>query len=271
MPVSSDRSTTSRAWKRVNDARPDAIIIRVPRDDWVQPSLVRRILRQAIRAELSVARQARLAQDMETCTMGDIMIIHGEIEEKDGRYAALLEPLGIYAQGATRAAACAALARTILELAADYGPLRGFKVDVSDDGKSTAYVTSSDPARLIALLLRRQRELHGMSLADVAIAMGAKSRNGFAQYEQARFEPSISKLDEMLAAIAPELVVAIVPRTARVLPRWDEEAGDTAELDRVLEDPTPENIEALRRASRPLKPTRAATKRRGGRQRERAA
>ena len=199
------------------------------------------------------------------------MIIHGEIEEKDGRYAALLEPLGIYAQGATRAAACAALARTILELAADYGPLRGFKVDVSDDGKSTAYVTSSDPARLIALLLRRQRELHGMSLADVAIAMGAKSRNGFAQYEQARFEPSISKLEEMLAAIAPELVVAIVPRTARVLPRWDEEAGDTAELDRVLEDPTPENIEALRRASRPLKPTRAATKRRGGRQRERAA
>ena len=52
MPVSSDRSTTSRAWKRVNDARPDAIIIRVPRADWVQPSLARRILRQAIRAEL---------------------------------------------------------------------------------------------------------------------------------------------------------------------------------------------------------------------------
>jgi len=174
------------------------------------------------------------------------MVIPGEIDKKGSQYAALLEPLGAYGQGRTRKAACDALARTVRDFAADYGPLAGFDVQVTDGGEDTIYVTSNDPARLLSLLLRRQRELHELSLADVAKAMGNKSRNGFAQYETGRSEPSITKLQELLDAVAPELAVAIVPRTARVVPCWDEEMENAAEINAVVKDPSAANVAALR-------------------------
>jgi transcriptional regulator with XRE-family HTH domain len=174
------------------------------------------------------------------------MMIHGEIEHSGSMYGAVLEPLAMYGQGKTREAACTMLATTILEHVADHGPLDGFEVEVTDDGEATIYVTSNDPARLTALLLRRLRELHELSLADVTKAMNARSRNGWAQYEHGRIDPSLGKLQEMLAVVAPELTLAIIPRTARVIPRWDEEADDLAELDRVLQDPSPANVAALR-------------------------
>lgn len=180
------------------------------------------------------------------------MMIPGEIEKRGSLFAARLEPIGAYAQGKTREAACAALASTILEHAADYGPLEGLKVNVADDGDATLYITSNDPTRLIALLLRRQREFQDMSLADVTSAMGAKSRNGWAQYEQGRTDPSISKLQEMLAVVAPELTIAIIPRTASVIPRWNKADVD-AEIDKLLEDPSPANVAALRAKHAPAK------------------
>jgi transcriptional regulator with XRE-family HTH domain len=173
------------------------------------------------------------------------MILTGELRKDGAWYAALVDQLSIYSQGRTRAAARAALAATILDHAKDYAPLNGWKVEVTDDGEATLHITSNDPARLIALLLRRQRDFGGMSLADVSKASGAKSRNGWSQYETMRREPSISKLDEMLSVVAPGLVLAIIPRNAQVLPR--EEVTDyDAEIDRVIADPSAANIEALR-------------------------
>jgi transcriptional regulator with XRE-family HTH domain len=174
------------------------------------------------------------------------MLIHGEIEGERSMYGAMLEPLAMYGQGKTRRAACTMLAAVIVQHMADLGPLDGFDVEVRDDGEATVYVTSNDPARFTALILRRLRDLHELSLADVTKAMNAKSRNGWAQYELGRIDPSLGKLQEMLAVVAPELVLAIVPRTARVIPRWDEEMDDAAELDRLIEDPSPANVAALR-------------------------
>jgi transcriptional regulator with XRE-family HTH domain len=117
-------------------------------------------------------------------------------------------------------------------------------VDIADDGESTLMVSSSDPARLVSLLIRHQRDSLAMSLAEVAAATGAKSRNGWAQYEQGVHEPSPSKLQRMLDAVDSGLVVAVIPRTARVLPREDQTGME--ELVRFIDDPSPETEAAMR-------------------------
>ncbi len=55
--------------------------------------------------------------------------------------------------------------------------------------------------------------MHKLSLADVAKKMGASSLNAYAAYEQGKREPSLSKLRELLAAVAPEMVLTVGPRT----------------------------------------------------------
>ena len=61
----------------------------------------------------------------------------------------------------------------------------------------------SDPRSLISLFLRRQRERSGLSLAQVAERLGAKSRNAYARYEQGTSMPGLDKLTELYQAVAP--------------------------------------------------------------------
>ncbi len=187
------------------------------------------------------------------------MMIPGEIEKEDALYSTAVEALGAYAHGKTRRAACDTLARVVLEIAADHRPLDGFKVTVADDGEATIYLTSNDPVRLTSMLLRCQREHSQMSLADVALKMGGVTRSAYAQYEQGRREPSIGKLHELLEAVAPDFVLTIAPRTARVIPRWDEEADDEKEMDALMGDPSPANVSALKAKQRTVAERRASS------------
>jgi DNA-binding XRE family transcriptional regulator len=149
------------------------------------------------------------------------MMIPGQMLQEGGLFHAHLSALEAYGQGKTRRAACDALALHVLDVAASYRPLGGFKVSVADDGDATIYLTSNDHVRLVSTLLRFQREEHEMSLADVAVRLGGVSRAAYAQYEAGKREPSIGKLQELLGAVAPELVLSIVPRDATVTPKPD--------------------------------------------------
>ena len=125
---------------------------------------------------------------------------------------------------------------------------------ITTDGEATLYLaaaTVDGSLELLTVLLRRQRELHQMSLAAAVAAMGVKSRNGFAQYESARSEPSLRKFIDLLAAVAPEFVLAVIPRSARVIPRWEEERVNADELDAMLGDPSEANAAALRSKRQP--------------------
>ena len=55
----------------------------------------------------------------------------------------------------------------------------------------------------MSLLLRRQRERSGLSLAEAAARLGAKSRNAYARYERGTSVPTLDKLTELLQAVAP--------------------------------------------------------------------
>jgi transcriptional regulator with XRE-family HTH domain len=180
------------------------------------------------------------------------MVIPGEIEGEESLWGATVEAFGAYAVADSREAACESLATTVAELGDFYG-IAGLEVTVTHDGEATLYLTANDSRRLLALLLRCQRSTNAMSLADATAELGAKSRNSYAQYEQGTIDPSITKLQELLDAVGPDFVVAVIPRTARVIPRWHEEMGADviAAIDAALLDPSEENIAALQATGRP--------------------
>jgi len=77
----------------------------------------------------------------------------------------------------------------------------GFRVEVSFGSGSEFEVGSADPKPLISLLLKRKRELSGLSLSQAAERLGASSRNAYARYEQGRSDPTVKKLSELLHAV----------------------------------------------------------------------
>ena len=78
-----------------------------------------------------------------------------------------------------------------------------FTVEVHPIGRNEFEVASSDAGAMISLLLQRQRQRSGLSLAEAAQRLGAKSRNAYARYEQGTSMPTIQKLEELLRAVAP--------------------------------------------------------------------
>ena len=71
-------------------------------------------------------------------------------------------------------------------------------------GKHEAFeVSAADTRGLMSLILRRQRERSGLSLAEAAVRLGAKSRNAYARYERGTSVPTLDKLTELLQAVAP--------------------------------------------------------------------
>ncbi len=117
-----------------------------------------------------------------------------------GRYWAIEVPiLGVYTQGYSREDAFAMIADAV-ELLVDRD---GFSVQVYPGQGDYFELGASDQSRLTALLLRRARLRAGLSLAEVAARLGAKSLNAYARYEQGRAVPTLTKLTELYAAVAP--------------------------------------------------------------------
>jgi len=69
----------------------------------------------------------------------------------------------------------------------------------------------SDVQTLVSMVLRRQRERSGLSLADVAARLGARSRNAYARYERGAAMPSVRELGELIRAVSEggDLVLAV--------------------------------------------------------------
>jgi transcriptional regulator with XRE-family HTH domain len=90
----------------------------------------------------------------------------------------------------------------------------GVKVRVThldDDGPDSfrVIIEADEPALLGALVLRHQRQAHGLTVKQVAERLGAAHHNAYTSYELGQREPSIGKFAEMLAAISPELRLAV--------------------------------------------------------------
>ncbi len=82
----------------------------------------------------------------------------------------------------------------------------GFKIDIRTHKGEFFEVQAEDSDSLVAFMLKRQRQAHGLTLRDVADRMHAKSTNAYAQYEQGARHPTLSVLFNLLQAIDSELV-----------------------------------------------------------------
>ncbi len=80
---------------------------------------------------------------------------------------------------------------------------KGFKIAVQPLGGEFLAIGANREGPLIALMLRRQREAHGLTLQEVARRLGQKSPNAYARYEQGKSVPTVEKLGELMRAIEP--------------------------------------------------------------------
>jgi len=102
-------------------------------------------------------------------------------------------------QGHTRRKALAMVADLIETLANRLG----FSVQVHQGKHDALEVSATETRGLVRLLLRRQRERSGLSLAEAAVRLGAKSRNAYARYEHGISAPTLDKLMALLQAVSP--------------------------------------------------------------------
>jgi transcriptional regulator with XRE-family HTH domain len=132
-----------------------------------------------------------------------LMRLEGRIW-KDGAFWLVEIPiLDAVTQGRSR--------REALEMAGDLvdtlADADGFRAEARQVAVNRIELSSNDSRRLVALVLRRQRQKHGLSLADVARRLHARSRNTYARYEQGRSVPTIEKLAELLEAVSEKDLV----------------------------------------------------------------
>lgn len=119
---------------------------------------------------------------------------------KDGKFWLAEVPiLDAMTQGRTKKEAFAMVC-DLLETLADRP---GFSVTVHPGRHGDFEVGSTDTRGLVSLLLKRQRQRSGLSLAEAAQRMGYVSPNAYARYERGSSVPNVEKLTELIQAIAP--------------------------------------------------------------------
>ena len=120
---------------------------------------------------------------------------------KDGKYWLVEIPaFDAFTQGRTKREAFA-MAEDLLETMAG---AKGFRATVYPIGEGAFEIGANRIGVLLALLLRRQRERRGLTLAEAAHRMGQRSKNAYARYEQGKTMPTVEKLEQLLRAIAPD-------------------------------------------------------------------
>lgn len=126
----------------------------------------------------------------------------------DGKYWGVEIPaLDVYTQGTSKKDALAMIKEAV-EILVDR---KGFAVAASPLPGHQFVLrtqTADDDKYLVALLLKNQRAKYGLSLQEVADRLGI-SKNAYAQYEQARALPSITKVEEFVHAMSKRVHVIL--------------------------------------------------------------
>jgi len=128
------------------------------------------------------------------------MRFEGRIKKRGRFWLVEIPAFAAATQGRTKREALG-MAEDLIETMADAD---GFEVSAFPLRGELFEIESNSVGTLIALLLRRQRELHGLTLREAADRLGQRSRNAYARYEQGKAIPSVEKLEQLLRATAPD-------------------------------------------------------------------
>ena len=133
------------------------------------------------------------------------MRFRGKLQRDGKHWLAEVPVFDAMTQGRTRGEALDMIADWFASIA---GRPR-LDVRVVNVGSTDFEIAAVDTRPMISLLLRRQRQKSGLSLAAVAQRLGVKSRNAYARYEQGTTVPTVEKLAELLHAIAPDREILV--------------------------------------------------------------
>jgi len=128
---------------------------------------------------------------------GHAMRLEGRVWKSGRQWLIEVPMLDLVTQGRSRKDALSQLADAIESLVDQ----PGFSVAVFHPGGDRIEVAASSSTILVALLLRRQREAQGLSLAEVSKRLGQTSRNAYARYEQGKAVPTLDKLQRLLSVV----------------------------------------------------------------------
>ena len=128
------------------------------------------------------------------------MRFEGRIVKEGRLWLVEISAFDALTQGRTKREAFA-MAKDLIETMAGR---TGFQITVYPAGQETFEIGANHTGIMLALLLRRQRERHGITLSEAAKRLGQSSRNAYARYEQGKAVPSVEKLEQLLKAIAPD-------------------------------------------------------------------
>jgi predicted RNase H-like HicB family nuclease len=135
----------------------------------------------------------------------------GHIVKVDKFWAIEVPILDVITQGRTKKEAYEMIADAIETLANK----EGFKLNVYPGEGEDFEIDSDDTTTLLALLLKRQRVKHGLTLIEASKRLGSSSQNAFARYEQGKTRPTMQMFERLLKAIAPEKEYVIVEKEKR--------------------------------------------------------
>ncbi len=123
----------------------------------------------------------------------------GRLFKQDRYWPVEVPALDIMTQGRSREDAYVMIKEAV-ELHVDRP---GFKVEVMPSMGEKFVIKAigvNNDKYLIALLLKQQRAKHGLSTSEVAKRLGI-TKHAYAQYEQARSLPSLTKVEEFIYAM----------------------------------------------------------------------
>ncbi len=125
---------------------------------------------------------------------------------KEGKFWMIeCEALDILTQSSTKGAA----AETLKDSIESYINKENFNVTVTLREKNKLIVSTNNQTEMIALMLKRQRQKHGVTMKQITENMGASSITAYARYEQGKSCPTIEKLEQIMTAISNEIVFGL--------------------------------------------------------------
>ena len=132
------------------------------------------------------------------------MVLEGKIWKDGGYWLIEIPALDLMTQGRSKKEAFLMLEDAVRTLV----HRKRFRLKARPYDKMTFLVESNDEIALLALMLKRQRAKHHLTIAQMAKRLHVKSQNAYAQYEQGKSQPSFSKVQEFLTAMNSHAVMA---------------------------------------------------------------
>jgi predicted RNase H-like HicB family nuclease len=131
------------------------------------------------------------------------MRVQGRVWKDKNFWLIEVPSMDLMTQGKTRKKAFEMLRDAIKSLQED----KSYSVRIEGWRNEYFYLSSTHIKKMVAFILFRLRTKKGLSLEDVRIRLGVKSKNAYAQYEQGRAEPTLSKMEELLKVLDCSLIL----------------------------------------------------------------